>query len=366
MSNYINSSFDDESPFRKFISRYKIHFLVWAIFICYETLLAGLVLGRFGSFINYSTHYSLNVLLFYLFAHKVLPLSLSASRKGVYVFLGILLVIGSYLVAVACLDSFLYNYTDSLRIDSLVFNASYWARNLWRCCYFVGFSTGYFYLSTYIQQKNRASELETEKLISIIDQQKTQAELIKVQNEFLRVRINPHFLFNTLTFLHGSTRNSMPRVAKTILLLSEIMRYSLKNEIKDENLLIEEVEHIKNFIELHKIRSECKLYFNIYSKGNFEEINFPPLILLTLTENIFKHGVLTDSQHPAEIYIAVLEEQLTIRTRNIRTHVPPPVSYNLGVKTIKKVLEQKYSENFIFEFGIDEGIYFTTLIEVNI
>lgn len=270
------------------------------------------------------------------------------------------------MLAVAGLDFFLYHYTNSLRIDSLAFNSSYWARNLWRCCYFVGFSTGYFYLNTYIQQKNRAGELEKEKLISIIDQQKVQAKLAKVQNDFLKVRINPHFLFNTLTFLHASTRISMPKVADSILLLSEIMRYSLRNEVKDETLLTEEVEHVKNFIELHKIRSDSKLYLDIHTEGNFEDVSFVPLVLLTLTENIFKHGVLTDMQHPAEMYIALVDDHLMIRSRNLRNHVRPPGSYNLGLFTIQKLLEKRYANKYTLEFGTDNYNYFKISIEIKV
>lgn len=366
MFDYINSSFDQLYSIRKFIIKYKIHIIIWSIFICYETVLAGLVVGRFGTFINYSTHYILSISTFYLFAHRILPLLLVESNLLVNLLFGTLLTLCVYMFAVALLDFLLFKYTDSLKVDSLVFNSSYWARNLWRACYFIGFSTGYFYLLTYVKQKKRATDLEREKLNAIIKQQATQAELITTYNNFLRVQINPHFLFNTLSFLHSNTRVAAPKVAKCILLLSDIMRYSLTNEVEKEVLLSEEIEHIKSLVELHKIRSEGNIYIDFYIEGNFEDVTFAPLVLLTLTENVFKHGVLTDVSHPAEIHINLIEDQLTIVTRNLISPFRPIVSHNLGVSSIKKFLDQKYPSRYIFNSQVDKHNYYSTTIVVNI
>lgn len=347
-----------------FIKKYKTHILVWSIFILYESLMAGLISGVFGKLGNYAVHYAINIALFYINAHVVLPNALKKPRRAFFrlpVALGLLIV--SYVLFVFYIDILLVRYTDFLTLSEL--QQKFWHRFVWRGLYFVGFSTGYYYLITYLKERNRVNKLETEKLNSEIEHEKIQTELVRTQNAFLKAQINPHFLFNTLSFMHSQTQKSAPRVAETILSLSEMMRYSLKNENLDEEAeLTEEIEQAENLIRLHQLRSDNQLYIQMALKGDLSEIKIIPLILITLAENMFKHGNLHNPLCPALFHVELQNEDLLIKTENLINRQKHAVSFNLGLANIKRRLELKYPGAFSFEHYQDEHNYFHTRLVI--
>ena len=344
--------------------KYKVHFLVWLIFILYESVISGLVSGVFGKFSNYAIHYSINVFLFYINAHLVLPVALKKKEQIFFrlPLLLILLIIG-YVFFVFTIDTLLLWYTNILDITNLSFDRAFVLRAIWRSAYFIIFSTGYYFLITYLKEKSRVSDLEKERLTSIIEQEKTQSELFRTQNAFLKAQINPHFLFNTLSFMHSQTQKIAPKVAETILSLSDMMRYALKNESLDEEaILTEEIEQVENLIKLHQLRSDKPLQIKIVLKGDLTEIQIIPLVLITLAENMFKHGNLHEPHSPALILIELQNEDLLVRTENLINPQKSATSFNLGLQNIKKRLEIKYQSQHSFTYYTDERNYFHTRI----
>ena len=343
--------------------RYKMHFVGWLVFILYETVLAGLVSSYFSKFGNYAVHYSINITLFYVNAHLVLPLAFKYQRQApLRLPILFLTLITIYVFFVFSVDVLLIRYTNLLDTSKIELS-EYWPRWVWRGGYFIVFSTGYYFLITYLKEKSRVSDLEKERLTSIIEQEKTQSELFRTQNAFLKAQINPHFLFNTLSFMHSQTQKIAPKVAETILSLSDMMRYALKNESLDEEaILTEEIEQVENLIKLHQLRSDKPLQIKIVLKGDLTEIQIIPLVLITLAENMFKHGNLHEPHSPALILIELQNEDLLIRTENLINPQKSATSFNLGLQNIKKRLEIKYQSQHSFTYYTDERNYFHTRI----
>lgn len=355
---------DHKSSFTSRLKKYKIHLLVWIIFILYESIMVGLISGYFGKFGNYAVHYTINISLFYLNAHFVLPKALKNPETAFFrmpVFLGLEII--AYVLLVFSIDTLLMQYTDFLDIKDLKLEKTFWHRSVWRAIYFIGFSTGYYYLITYFKEKNRATELQKKNLKSVIEHQKTQNELVRAQNAFLKAQINPHFLFNTLSFIHSETQKIAPKVADSILSLSDMMRYALKNEnIDDQAILTDEIEQVQNLIKLHQLRSDKQLHIQLKLKGDLNDINIIPLILLTLAENMFKHGDLSDPVSPALIEICLCDDNLLIRTKNLINPDKHATSFNLGLENIKRRLELKYRHQFSFTHHTDENNHYHTQI----
>jgi len=366
MSTYINFIFNSDSAFSYFLRKYKIHFLVWLIFTLYESLFAGLVSGVFGTLGNYIVHYSINISLFYVSAHFALPLALKNYTQAFWrTPLFIVLLLAGYIVTLYCVDTLLVKYTNILEMPSFALNRNYIIFGTWRGFYFIAFSAGYYFLITFIKEKNRANNLEKEKLVSIIEKQEIQGELIKTQNAFLKAQINPHFLFNILTFIFDTTRKTNPKAAEAVLSLSDMMRYALSYEVMgDEAELTDEIEQVENLIRLHQLKTDNSLHLQLDRDEDLENVKIIPLVLLTLVENMFKHGILGDATQPASIKIKQRGNNLTIETHNKINRFNSLVSHHVGLDNIQKRLELKYKENYEFTFNSDEQNYFHVKIVI--
>lgn len=126
-----------------------------------------------------------------------------------------------------------------------------------------------------------------------------QKEKLSIQQErnnmelnFLRMQIQPHFLFNTLNNIYGMALEN-ERVANSIIKLSELLRFSLSESKKEWITLEEEILFLKNYIDLERIRHRPeKLQLNCnFSASDADQRNIKPLLLVNFIENAFKHGV---------------------------------------------------------------------------
>ena len=116
--------------------------------------------------------------------------------------------------------------------------------------------------------------------------EKKQAELA-----FLKSQINPHFLFNTLNNIYSLSQHEPHLVSESILRLSKILRYILYETGTDFITVDKELKVLIDYMDLEKLRysETVTIQFDHDLENHFSEI--PPLMLLPLVENAFKHGV---------------------------------------------------------------------------
>lgn len=116
-------------------------------------------------------------------------------------------------------------------------------------------------------------------------------ENIKLELNFLRAQINPHFFFNTLNNIYSVIIDKDEFAADLVLKLSDLMRYSLYESGNEKISLKDELKFICDYIDLEKIRHKEHVKINVNIKGNPDPYVIPPLILVTFVENAFKHSV---------------------------------------------------------------------------
>lgn len=111
--------------------------------------------------------------------------------------------------------------------------------------------------------------------------------------QHLQYQVHPHFFFNMLNNLYGWVGKDPEKARAIILKLSEVMRYSIYEGDKNLVSIEEEVNYLKQFIELHQMRyhKTVTVSLDIQIANNTTEIH--PLLLMVLVENAFKHGVET-------------------------------------------------------------------------
>lgn len=117
-----------------------------------------------------------------------------------------------------------------------------------------------------------------------------EVEKIKDQLDFLKAQMQPHFLFNTLNNIYSQTFSNPEHAGKSVLKLSDILRYVLYDSAFDRVSLQKEVSHIQDFIDLEKIRFADRLEISFSTSGNFTGKEIAPLLLVPFIENSFKHA----------------------------------------------------------------------------
>jgi len=127
-------------------------------------------------------------------------------------------------------------------------------------------------------------------LVKVNESKQLEIEKIKSELSFLRTQFQPHFLFNTLNNIYSLTFNNSQLAGKSILQLSGLLRYVLYESGTDEVDLQKEINHLKDYIELEKIRFAARLDLSFNISGEVIERKIAPLLLMPLLENAFKHA----------------------------------------------------------------------------
>lgn len=367
--SYLERSFSMIRIIGIWVKKYKLHLLLWMLFILYESVVIGLVYGVFGNPITYAAHYMVIIFLFYINTYVSLPWALKNNKRT---FWRLPLVLISE-TAVFILISFI---ADKLLVISRILpdkpplhlNFQYCMKTLYREIYFLGFSSGYYFLLTYIKEKRKTNELEKQRLKDIIYQQKAEQELTKAQNAFLKAQINPHFLFNTLDFVYHNIVSASPAAADAIIALADMMRYAIDSDkISDFISLEDEIEQVENLIYLSQIRKKHELNFSFQCGEEVRHIYLIPLVLLTLVENIFKHGDLSQIEHKASVNIYLKNDVFVIETDNLINSYITKTSHQTGLSNIKQRLKYAYGNDDIdFSFYVDQSNHFRVLLAIPI
>jgi hypothetical protein len=107
----------------------------------------------------------------------------------------------------------------------------------------------------------------------------------------LRNQLNPHFLFNALNSIRSLTLSDAAKARTAVTLLSDLLRYTLSSEQKNFVTLKEELDVVRDYLELEKIRFEERLDFSVDAEADVLQTQVPPLAVMALVENAIKHGI---------------------------------------------------------------------------
>jgi hypothetical protein len=200
----------------------------------------------------------------------------------------------------------------------------------------------------------------------LLEEQKLKLEIEKTQADlnFLKSQINPHFLHNPLNSFYARSLPLSKDLADGILTLSEMMRYALGEAYTADGkvALKDEIEHLRNFIKMNQFRFRNNLQVQLEVKGALNGTLILPFVLITLVENIFKHGDLSNPEHPIIICIEIKEGSLRYHSRNKKNRGPKELSTGIGLDNIQKRLELTYGAGFRLNIKDEEEIYTTELL----
>jgi len=209
----------------------------------------------------------------------------------------------------------------------------------------VAFTTGFKLFMNWYYSRQEAEQLK---------QEKKEAEL-----KFLKSQTNPHFLFNSLNSIYGLALDKSNKTPELILKLSNILSYTLYESNSKLVELEKEIELIENIIDLEKERFGKRVDISFNREGSFRNYRLPPLILIPLVENAFKHGV-KDEVNKGKILIKVSIIDNTLRFCIENTVPEKPEESNvggLGLKNVSRRLDLIYGDKKSFIINEDNDTF---------
>lgn len=187
-------------------------------------------------------------------------------------------------------------------------------------------------------------------------------EHAKAELSLLKSKVDPHFFFNTLNNLYGLTVEKSEKAPDVILKLSDIMRYVIYEGEEDRVPLKKEIEYLQKYIEIHKIRFRKHVDISFDKQIDQESVQIAPMMLVTLVENAFKHGVEQLTDHAfLNIQLKVKDENLTFIVENNFKEKEKKSKSGIGLKNLRKRLELIYPKNHVLAIQKKDSVFTAAL-----
>jgi hypothetical protein len=187
-----------------------------------------------------------------------------------------------------------------------------------------------------------------------------QKRTVEAELKLLKAQVQPHFLFNTLNNIYFVAQRESPDTAILLERLSNIMRYFVDEGPKDVILLTTEINFIYDYIHLEsmRMRHPLKVTFNI--TGEQDSLLIPPMLLIPLIENVFKHGIdkrQDDNFLSAEVTISKEKLDAVIANRIYRSEVKS----GSGIANLTSRLQLLYGDKYTFGVHEKDGLFYAHL-----
>lgn len=338
------------------------HVLVWSFYITYELLLIQMTVGLTTAPFHLVPYYLMNVGLFYFNAYVILDYAFFKTNKPYIIASALICMeIIFFLFLKLKLDA-LFSDKPAISLAVNLSNEKLWLINIFREIFFLGFSIAYWSMLYMIKFKERNHVMEREQLRALAKNLELENKYISAENAYLQNQISPHLLFNSLNFIYNSIHRLSEKAGKGVMLLSEIMRYSLVSSMDDRTVpLQDEVAQIEKLIELSHLRFDQQLFITFRKKGRLKEVRILPLILITFVENMIKHGDLGEPGNPGRILLEVRDKVIKFTTVNHKRKSFPHPPGGIGLLNVEKRLANHYPEHYQLSVQNGPEHYYITL-----
>ncbi|MBN8686156.1 MAG: histidine kinase [Chitinophagales bacterium] len=184
---------------------------------------------------------------------------------------------------------------------------------------------------------------------------------------YLKAQTNPHFLFNTLNNIYSLSRDKSDLAPESIMRLSKILRFMLYEAGGDYISIDEELKIMTDYIALEKLRYDDSLLVTLETDVENPKQTMPPLLLIPLVENAFKHGVSETRSRPfVAINLTVKGHQLCFTVKNSAEEdvTSPDIKENIGLSNLRRQLTLLYKEYELTT--VREQAVFISTLKINL
>lgn len=223
-------------------------------------------------------------------------------------------------------------------------------------------SSSFFILLLGLSYALIKSWFQSEKLKRVLIEEKLTTEMA-----FLKAQINPHFLFNILnSFYAKALKNDVPDLADGIAKLADLMRYIVYETNEDKVALEKEINHLKKFIQVYQMRiaEDDDVSINFLIKGDVENVEISPMILIPFVENAIKHGINIKVKSIIDISLEVNQNKLHYKVTNTMHQAAFGLREGpsgFGLDNLKKRLSILYPNAHSIETKEEKGLFISLL-----
>ncbi len=215
--------------------------------------------------------------------------------------------------------------------------------------FYLGMSFAYCFALSWLKNERQKSVLVQEKLVTEL--------------AFLKAQVNPHFLFNTLNNLYSmANRSDTPELADGIDKLSQLMRYMLHDSNSETVLLDRELEYIRSFIEIQKLRlsEDDDFIIQFHVEGPTSNVRIAPMLLIPFVENAFKHGIDFKESSVIKIELIIKDEEMIFSVFNscaVEANDLEKGKSGIGLENLRRRLELLYYGLYSLEIKEDGEVH---------
>lgn len=327
-----------------FLNHPGYHFLFWTILACMDFMVIYHINQSLIRYPNIFLNLVFVVVYFYTLLFAVFPaiLSLKSILLRITLFLGFLL---AFVYVKYLLIGYLIGFQISFRI--------FFFQELARSFHMTVLAFLFFLLISLIEEKRKNLKAES--------------DLLELELSYSKIVLSPHFVFNCLSGISADFYRIAKEPSQRLSELAQLMYYSFNKESKLMTL-DEDLRQVSRFIEFQQFRFGKRLHLtfqNHVDEHTARRLTIPKMILLTLVENVFKHG---DTQNPANTayILAELNENQNSRgeylfsfaTSNLIAPKSIAVfSSKIGLNSIRKILAFHYPDCFSLESREEAGVF---------
>jgi len=198
----------------------------------------------------------------------------------------------------------------------------------------------YFFFSRHrISMTERRAEEERIRRIT------SEKKAVETELRLLQAQIEPHFLFNTLSNILSLLDTDLKKGQTMLIDLIHYLRTSLKKTREDITTIGKEMEMIRAYLNIFRVRMEDRLNYRIDMPDSIKELPFPPMLVQPLVENAIKHG-LEPKIEGGEVWIHGVEDGEVLRLEIADTGVGmyKRGASGLGLSNIRERLKSLYGD----------------------
>lgn len=357
-SNYLASKIA-EFNFDKFYTksnRILLHVFMWLSFsiLLILSYVLAYQLSYFNAFILTIRMTTVNMIVFYMFFYLLLPKIFSGGKARMVILLLFTFIISIFVwMAVTYFFSLLYHSLGfeilkgelkgaiGMSASQTFLQAISIKRMFSQAFIIISILSPFFFVKILFE----ISKLYNKTLN--IQSQKAALEIqnINIEKNFLKAQLNPHFLFNTLNNLYGLSIKKDDTTPEVILNLSDIMSYTLYESNTEKVALEKELDFIKNYFELEKMRYSANknIQFHIPPREDLSGLYIAPLLTFTFIENAFKYGLKGNKEQFIYLNIKVQDRTFYFELENdVEQGIKDNEFGGIGVTNVRKRLQLLY------------------------
>lgn len=226
--------------------------------------------------------------------------------------------------------------------------------------FYTGCITALVYVTmSYVDLERQRKLNEKELEVTRLQASKTKAEL-----DALHSKINPHFLYNALNSIADLSLTDGKKARRMSIALADLFRYSINYSKSNYSAVKEELEMVRTYLEIEKIRFEDRLTYEIMSEEELSYYLLPRFILQPVVENAVKHGLKSTGKSTSLKIIAKSNDgSLLLRVYDDGPDFPQELSPGYGLKSLFDKMDLLFKDAYEINMVNEPEKYFEIILK---